>query len=57
MNLPDKVKRILRDQINSTLRLHDATGLPMLECRKMVLAAGGMDDLNECIANLTPEDL
>jgi len=48
-DLPPAVQELLREQVDSTLRLHEASGLSALECNKIVLAGGGMQDLQACI--------
>lgn len=54
-DLPTPVKQLLAEQLNTTFRMHEATGLSVLECRKIVLDAGGHQELLDCIANLPPE--
>lgn len=44
-SLPEPVQKLLRSQIKTTISMHEATGLPMVECRKMVLASGGRQEL------------
>lgn len=56
-DLPEPVKRVLREQINTVVGLHQATGLGVEECRQMVLRAGGHQELLDTIENLSPEDL
>lgn len=56
-DLPDPVKKLLAGQIQTTIHLHDASGIPMLECRQMVLRGGGTQDLKECVERCREEGL
>lgn len=54
--LPEQVRKVLREQLSAAARLNYASGIPMVECRKMILCAGGMDDLVAAINTLKPGD-
>lgn len=56
-DLPGPVQDLLREQIDTAISMTEATGLPILECRKMVLASGGHQELLDTIERCVREGL